>query len=130
MGSVLEWIVFTISLTSLNSPNLFPNSDKRFTEAIQFFERLSLWLMDASLYPSTHYLRTVPRRVIHLFTAMQLAGLVILWVVKVSALAILFPLFIALGVPLRMLAGRIFKAEYLAALDAEEEPEDEETQWH
>jgi hypothetical protein len=96
----------------------------------QFFERLSLWVMDSALYPSTHYVRQTPRRVIHQFTAMQLAGLVTLWIVKVSPLAILFPLFIALGVPIRMLAGRIFAPQYLAALDADEEPEEDETQWH
>jgi mannitol/fructose-specific phosphotransferase system IIA component (Ntr-type) len=96
----------------------------------QFFERLSLWLMDSALYPSTHYVRRVPIRTIHKFTLLQLVGLVVLWTVKVSQLAILFPLFIALGVPLRLLASRLFPAEHVEALDMEEEPEDEETQWH
>jgi hypothetical protein len=49
--------------------------------------------------------------------------------VKSSGIGILFPIFIALLVPVRLLAGRIFEAEHLAALDAEEEPEEEETDW-
>ncbi len=95
----------------------------------QFFERLSLWIMDSALYPTTHYIRRVPRRVIHLFTGLQLACLVVMWVVQSSPWAIAFPLFIALLVPIRLLAGRYFAPAHLAALDADEAPEDEETHW-
>ncbi len=92
----------------------------------QFFERLSLWVMDSQLYPSTHYIRKVPMGVIHLFTLLQLVCLAVLWAVKVSALGILFPLFIAVLVPVRLIANRFFKAEHLEALDSEEIPEEEE----
>jgi mannitol/fructose-specific phosphotransferase system IIA component (Ntr-type) len=95
----------------------------------QFFERLSLWLRDPSLYPSTHYIRRVPLRTIHKFTAVQLVCLGVLWIVKTSALGIVFPLFIAILVPVRFIAGRFFAPEHLVALDAEEEPEEEETHW-
>jgi mannitol/fructose-specific phosphotransferase system IIA component (Ntr-type) len=93
----------------------------------QFFERLALWPTDPDLYPRTHYVRRVPRLVIHAFTLMQLACLVVLWVVKDSPIGILFPLFIALLVPLRMLAGRWFDERHLAVLDADEEPGEEQT---
>lgn len=95
----------------------------------QFFERLSLWLKDPSLYPVTHYIRRVPRRTIHAFTLLQVVCLGILWFVKSSSIGILFPVFIGLLVPVRLFAGRFFSAEDLAALDAEEEPEDESTHW-
>ncbi len=95
----------------------------------QLFERLSLWAMDSDLYPPTHYIRRVPNRQIHIFTAIQLLCLVILWVTKASAIGILFPLFIALLVPVRFLLNRFFEQRYLLALDADEIPEDEETQW-
>ena len=95
----------------------------------QFFERLSLWLKDPALYPITHYIRRVPKWIIHAFTLLQLACLGVLWMVKSSALGILFPVFIALLVPVRLLAARYFSEEHLAALDAEEEPEEEETHW-
>jgi hypothetical protein len=46
-------------------------------------------------------------------------------VVKASPLGLLFPIFIALLVPVRQsLEGR-FRDEHLALLDAEEEPEEE-----
>ncbi len=97
--------------------------------ANQFFERLSLWLIDPALYPTTHYTRRVPISVIHKFTLLQMICLAVLWLVKVSVLGLLFPLFIALLIPVRLLAGRIFSENDLAALDAEEEPEEEEMHW-
>lgn len=95
----------------------------------QFFERMKLWLTDPALYPSTHYIRRVPTRLVHAYTLLQLVCLVVLWLVRISALGILFPLFIAVLVPVRMLAARFFPHEHLAVLDAEEQPEEEETQW-
>jgi len=95
----------------------------------QFFERLRLWLMDPSLYPTTHYIRRVPLTTIHQYTLLQLICLFVLGIVELSPLGILFPVFILLLAPIRFLAGRYFSAEHLAALDSEEEPEEEETQW-
>jgi mannitol/fructose-specific phosphotransferase system IIA component (Ntr-type) len=95
----------------------------------QFFERLSLWIMDSARYPTTHYTRRVPIWTIHKFTGLQLICLVVLWMVKVSPMAIVFPLVIAMLVPIRLLANRFFDQRHLAALDAEEEPEDEGTHW-
>ena len=95
----------------------------------QLFERISLWVKDPTLYPSTHYIRRVPRWTIHTFTALQVACLGVLWIVKSSAMGILFPVFIALLVPVRLFAGRLFTVEHLAALDGEEEPSEAETHW-
>lgn len=95
----------------------------------QFFERLSLWLRDPALYPVTHYIRRVPRWSIHAFTLLQVACLTVLWFVKSSGIGILFPVFIALLVPIRLFIGKFFAPEHLAALDAEEEPEEEQTHW-
>ncbi len=90
----------------------------------QLFDRVKLWLMDPALHPRTHYVRQVPIAKIHAFTAIQLAGLAILWVVKASALALLFPLFIGLLVPLRLLLNRLFEHRHLTALDSEEEADE------
>lgn len=92
----------------------------------QFFERLRLWVMDPKLQPPTHYLRRVPSRVVHKFTAIQLACLAVLWAVKVSIFGIVFPLFIGMLVPVRFLLNRFFDHSHLAFLDAEEEPEEED----
>ncbi len=98
----------------------------------QFFERMGLWLMDPDVYPSTHYVRQAPVRVIHKFTLLQLACLGVLCAVTLSpfeSLRLSFPLFIALLVPMRFLAGRAFAAEHLASLDAEETPREDKTHW-
>jgi len=92
----------------------------------QLFERLELFIMDPARFPPAYYLRAVPTRVVHKYTAIQAACLGVLWVVKTSAIGILFPVFIALLVPVRMLLDRFFEPEHLALLDAEEEPEQEE----
>ncbi|MCB9637276.1 MAG: HCO3- transporter [Myxococcales bacterium] len=86
----------------------------------QFMERLRLWVLDPKLYEVTHHLRVVPLRTIHLFTFVQLLCFVFLWFIKESALGILFPLFVALLIPIRMLLGNFMKPEHLALLDIEE----------
>lgn len=95
----------------------------------QFVGRLSLWLTDPDLYPATHYIRRVPMGTIHMFTLIQLACLAVLGIVEVTPAGMLFPLFLLLLVPVRFWAGRYFDPEHLAALDAEEEPDEEETHW-
>ena len=95
----------------------------------QLFERIRLWFMDKEKYPSEYYLRVVPHKKVHFFTLIQAISLAVLWIVKTSALAILFPMFIALLVPIRFLMNRFFDKEHLYLLDSEEEitdPEQEE----
>jgi hypothetical protein len=91
----------------------------------QLFERLRLWFVDPAMYPDTHYLRTVPSKVVHQFTGLQTGLLAVLWAVKVSPLGILFPLMIALLAPLRSQLGRFFDPIHLAHLDGEELPDQE-----
>ncbi len=91
----------------------------------QLFERMRLWVVDPGLMPPTYYLRAVPTPVVHRFTMVQTACLAVLWVVKTSVLGILFPRFIGLLVPVRMLMDRWFLPEHLALLDAEEAPDEE-----
>lgn len=90
-----------------------------------FYARLKLWLTDRNLYPDTHYVRNVPWKVIHLFTLVQLLCLVVLWILKSSPAGILFPLFIALLVPLRLLLNKWFQPQHLALLDADEQADDD-----
>ncbi|MFA5505753.1 MAG: sodium bicarbonate transporter family protein [Vulcanimicrobiota bacterium] len=92
----------------------------------QFFERLRLWVMDRERYPTHSYIRAVPNKTIHRFTAIQLVCLAVLWFVKSSPLGILFPVFIGLLIPVRMALNRYFEPEHLALLDAEKLPEEDE----
>lgn len=94
----------------------------------QLFERMRLWIVDPSKYPPTYYLRAVPVSRVHAYTVVQFLSLSLLWIIKTSPLALLFPLFIALLVPIRMLLNRFFDHSHLALLDAEEEPDEEEYQ--
>ncbi|MGE0710725.1 MAG: sodium bicarbonate transporter family protein [Planctomycetota bacterium] len=86
----------------------------------QFWERFTLFFTDPALYPDHHYVQRVRHLKIHLFTAVQVGALISLWVLKSSALGILFPVLIALLVPLRLALGRAYTADELAALDADE----------
>ncbi|MCA9256735.1 MAG: hypothetical protein KDA33_13895, partial [Phycisphaerales bacterium] len=60
------------------------------------------------------------------FTFIQLLCLAALWIIKVSAIGILFPLAIAALVPVRFALNRIFASSHLELLDAEEVPTDEQ----
>lgn len=92
----------------------------------QLFERLRLWFIDPAKYPPTHYVRRVPTLVMHAFTAIQIVCLLVLWLVKNSTLGILFPLFIGLLVPVRLMLDRFFNEKHLLFLDAEEVPMEEQ----
>eukprot|EP01028_Stygiella_incarcerata_P006795 TRINITY_DN2769_c3_g1_i1.p1 TRINITY_DN2769_c3_g1~~TRINITY_DN2769_c3_g1_i1.p1 ORF type:complete len:916 (-),score=249.49 TRINITY_DN2769_c3_g1_i1:162-2804(-) len=87
----------------------------------QFFERMKLWFFDPAHYPQNHIVRNVPLKTIHKFTALQLLCLAVLWAVKMTILAILFPLFILLLIPLRALIVKFISPEFLEILDWEEE---------
>ena len=69
---------------------------------------------------------------VHLFTLVQLLCLVVLCFLNVSdskILRIIFPVFIALLVPVRSLLGKLFDADHLGFLDADEEPDSEDSHW-
>jgi HCO3- transporter integral membrane domain len=90
----------------------------------EFFERAKMWAMDPKLYPTNHhFMGKVPIPVIKMYTAIQVVCLGALWILKSSALGLLFPILIALLVPIRNSLTRFFDAEHLLALDAEEQAE-------
>jgi len=92
----------------------------------QLWDRFLLWFTDPRLYPKTHYVRRVEISRIHLFTLIQVLALAALWLLKTSAIGILFPVLIALLVPLRLGLGRRFSQAELVALDADEEIDDQD----
>ena len=99
---------------------------------IQFIERLGFLIMDSKLYPINHYTRRVPTRTINIFTLIQFVCLILLCVINVApsqTLRILFPVFIAMLVPIRFLMDRFFDKDQLAFLDADEAPNDEASHW-
>lgn len=90
----------------------------------EFFERVRMWAMDPRLYPTSHhFIGKVPMKVVHTFTAIQVACLAALWALKSSPLGLLFPVLIAMLVPIRRSLPKFFDREHLAALDEEEDAE-------
>ncbi|XP_035485680.2 sodium-driven chloride bicarbonate exchanger isoform X1 [Scophthalmus maximus] len=84
---------------------------------IQFFDRIRLFCMPAKHQPDFIYLRHVPLRKVHLFTIIQLSCLVLLWVIKTSKAAIVFPMMVLALVFIRKLLDFIFSKRELSWLD-------------
>uniref|UniRef100_A0A8D3CMX9 Anion exchange protein n=1 Tax=Scophthalmus maximus TaxID=52904 RepID=A0A8D3CMX9_SCOMX len=86
-------------------------------KGIQFFDRLKLFGMPAKHQPDFIYLRHVPLRKVHLFTVTQLTCLVLLWVIKTSPAAIVFPMMVLALVFIRKLLDLCFSNRELSYLD-------------
>nr|XP_033792705.1 electroneutral sodium bicarbonate exchanger 1 isoform X2 [Geotrypetes seraphini] len=84
---------------------------------IQFFDRLTLFGMPAKHQPDLIYLRHVPLRKVHLFTIIQLTCLVLLWVIKASPAAIVFPMMVLALVFVRKVMDFCFSNRELSWLD-------------
>lgn len=70
---------------------------KRLTPAFvppQFWDRCKLFLMPAKHQPDYVFLRHVPLRRIHLFTLVQIVCLAVLWILKSTVAAIIFPVMV------------------------------------
>ncbi|XP_072118126.1 sodium-driven chloride bicarbonate exchanger-like isoform X2 [Mobula birostris] len=84
---------------------------------IQLFDRLKLFGMPTKHQPDFIYLRHVPLRKVHLFTVIQASCLIILWVIKASRAAIVFPMMVLALVFIRKLMDFIFTKRELSWLD-------------
>ncbi|XP_055990784.1 anion exchange protein 2 isoform X2 [Sorex fumeus] len=105
--AVLFGIFLYMGVTSLNG--------------IQFYERLHLLLMPAKHHPDVTYVKKVRTLRMHLFTALQLLCLTLLWAVMSTAASLAFPFILILTVPLRMVVlTRIFTEGEMKCLDANE----------
>ncbi|XP_051016323.1 electroneutral sodium bicarbonate exchanger 1 [Acomys russatus] len=86
-------------------------------QGIQFFDRLKLLGMPAKHQPDFIYLRHVPLRKVHLFTLVQFTCLVLLWVIKASPAAIVFPMMVLALVFVRKVMDLCFSKRELSWLD-------------
>ncbi|XP_036900484.1 sodium-driven chloride bicarbonate exchanger isoform X6 [Sturnira hondurensis] len=86
-------------------------------KGIQFFDRIKLFWMPAKHQPDFIYLRHVPLRKVHLFTVIQMSCLVLLWIIKVSRAAIVFPMMVLALVFVRKLMDLLFTKRELSWLD-------------
>uniref|UniRef100_A0A8C5IRA6 Anion exchange protein n=1 Tax=Junco hyemalis TaxID=40217 RepID=A0A8C5IRA6_JUNHY len=100
---VLYGVFLHMGVTALNS--------------IQLTDRVRLLLMPAKHQPDLAYLRHVPLRRVHLFTAIQLLCLALLWLLKSTVAAIIFPVMLLALVGIRKGLERIFSPHDLSWLD-------------
>uniref|UniRef100_A0A3Q1EG19 Anion exchange protein n=1 Tax=Acanthochromis polyacanthus TaxID=80966 RepID=A0A3Q1EG19_9TELE len=84
---------------------------------VQFMDRLQLLLMPAKHQPDLIYLRHVPQRRIHLFTFIQGLCLALLWILKSTVAAIIFPVMILALVAVRKAMDYVFSQHDLSYLD-------------
>ncbi|XP_054073603.1 anion exchange protein 4 [Rissa tridactyla] len=85
--------------------------------SIQLTDRVRLLLMPAKHQPDLPYLRHVPLRRVHLFTIIQLLCLALLWVIKSTMAAIIFPVMLLALVGIRKGLERVFSLHDLSWLD-------------
>ncbi|XP_051976874.1 electrogenic sodium bicarbonate cotransporter 4-like [Xyrauchen texanus] len=84
---------------------------------IQFWDRIKLIMMPAKHQPDFAYLRHVPLRRVHLFTLVQTVCLAVLWILKSTFLAIIFPVMILGLMVVRKMLDMVFSQHDLAWLD-------------
>ncbi|XP_041447009.1 electrogenic sodium bicarbonate cotransporter 1 isoform X2 [Xenopus laevis] len=84
---------------------------------VQFMDRLKLLLMPAKHQPDFIYLRHVPLRRVHLFTFIQILCLALLWILKSTVAAIIFPVMILALVAVRKAMDYLFSQHDLSFLD-------------
>lgn len=89
----------------------------------QMVDRMALLLKEQTSYPPTHYIRRVPQRKVHYFTALQMIQLIILCAFGMYPLPymkMVFPLLMILLVPIRTsVLPRMIDAKYLDIMDSQ-----------
>ncbi len=87
----------------------------------QFWGRMMMFFMQPSKYPVQPYTQYMAPKRMHLFTAIQLFFFASLYVVKsIKAIAIAFPILIALCIPVRIyLLPKIFNEDELILIDSD-----------
>ncbi|XP_039662118.1 sodium bicarbonate cotransporter 3-like [Perca fluviatilis] len=92
-------------------------SDVHVLSFLQLFDRIKLFGMPAKHQPDLIYLRYVPLWKVHVFTVLQLTCLIVLWTIKASAAAVVFPMMVLALVFIRKLLDFCFTKRELSWLD-------------
>ncbi|XP_045135608.1 sodium-driven chloride bicarbonate exchanger-like isoform X3 [Portunus trituberculatus] len=87
-------------------------------KGIQLFDRILIMFMPIKYQPDYSFLRQVPLKKVHLFTAIQVACLAVLWVIKsFKQTSILFPLMLVVMIGVRKSLDWAFTQRELKILD-------------
>uniref|UniRef100_A0A673C5N3 Anion exchange protein n=1 Tax=Sphaeramia orbicularis TaxID=375764 RepID=A0A673C5N3_9TELE len=88
---------------------------------IQLWDRMLLLFIPKKYHPNEPYATRVSTGRMHLFTAIQVVCLAVLWIVKSSPISLALPFVLILTIPLRMLmTGRLFTQLEMKCLDADD----------
>ncbi|CAN9509229.1 unnamed protein product [Ophioblennius macclurei] len=105
--SALFGIFLYMGVTSLNG--------------IQLWDRMLLLLIPKKYHPDEPYATRVSTGRMHLFTAIQIVCLAVLWIIKSSPVSLALPFILILTIPLRMvMTGRLFTEMEMKCLDADD----------
>ncbi|KAM6963783.1 solute carrier family 4 member 1b (Diego blood group) isoform 2-T2 [Tautogolabrus adspersus] len=105
--SALFGIFLYMGVTSLNG--------------IQLWDRILLLFIPKKYHPDEPYATRVSTGRMHLFTAIQVVCLAILWIVKSSPVSLALPFILILTIPLRMcMTGHLFTELEMKCLDADD----------
>uniref|UniRef100_A0A3B5KYQ6 Anion exchange protein n=1 Tax=Xiphophorus couchianus TaxID=32473 RepID=A0A3B5KYQ6_9TELE len=105
--SALFGIFLYMGVTSLNG--------------IQMWDRILLLLIPKKYHPDEPYATRVSTGRMHLYTAIQVVCLGILWLVKSSLISLALPFVLILTIPLRMvMTGHLFTELEMKCLDADD----------
>ncbi|XP_055921722.1 electroneutral sodium bicarbonate exchanger 1 isoform X3 [Eupeodes corollae] len=87
-------------------------------KGLQFFDRILIMLMPVKYQPDYMFLRQVPIKRVHIFTLIQLACLIVLWLIKsFPQTSILFPLMLVVMIGIRKSLDLLFTRRELKILD-------------
>lgn len=84
---------------------------------LQFFDRLKIMFMPVKHQPDLMFLRQIPLKRIHIFTLIQLFCLAVLWIIKSTDAALIFPVMVLMLVAVRKVMEKIFNLHELEVLD-------------
>ncbi|CAH3171756.1 unnamed protein product [Porites lobata] len=88
----------------------------------QMFERTLLLITEQAAYPPNHYIRHVPQRKMHIYTALQFLQLAVLCgfgFAPLPYLKMVFPVLLMFLLPIRhLVVPKLISSKYLKALDA------------
>uniref|UniRef100_A0A8C1AK94 Anion exchange protein n=1 Tax=Cyprinus carpio carpio TaxID=630221 RepID=A0A8C1AK94_CYPCA len=107
LSILMEPILKMIPITALFGIFLYMGITS--LSGIQLWDRILLLLIPKKYHPNEPYATKVSTSRMHVFTAIQIVCLAILWMVKSSPVSLALPFVLILTIPLRMfITGRLF----------------------
>ncbi|XP_014014113.1 solute carrier family 4 member 1b (Diego blood group) [Salmo salar] len=119
LSILMEPILKMIPMTALFGIFLYMGITS--LNGIQLWDRILLLLVPKKYHPNEPYATRVSTGRMHIYTAIQVVCLAVLWIVKSSPASLALPFVLILTIPLRMaMTGRFFTDLEMKCLDADD----------